>query len=325
MRAVYIEEIGGLDKLKYGDLPTPTPGPGEVLVRVAFAGVNPADWKCREGKLVKYYEYRFPFVLGFEGAGTIEAIGPGVEGLTPGQRVVFSSQVAIGAWGAYAEYALAYAQAVVPLPDSMPLDVASTLVTAGGTAWGATMDVGQAKAGQNVFIHGASGGVGSYAIGFAKGAGARVIGSASKHNLDYITQLGADSCIDYRAGTMDAELKAFAPEGVDLIVDCVGLGTLPADAAKWVKPGGRIVCIETLIEDIDAFDLNFAKSRNVDIRSNMEAIMRLPAHIKASTEALASGRAAAPPIEKIPLANAAQAHEKVESGHTRGKIVLQIS
>lgn len=325
MRAIYIDECGGVDKLKFGDLPTPTPGPGEVLVRVAFAGVNPADWKCREGKLVKYYEYRFPFVLGFEGAGTIEAIGQGVEGLKPGQRVVFSSQVAIGAWGAYAEYALAYAQGVVALPDSMPLDLAATLVTAGGTAWGATMDVGQAKAGQNVFIHGASGGVGSYAIGFAKGVGARVAGSASQHNLDYIAQLGADACIDYRAGDMEAKLKAFAPDGVDLIVDCVGLGTLPADAAKWVKPGGQIICIETLIEDIGAFDMDFAKSRNVGIRSNMEAIMRLPEHIRAATEVLANARAAAPPIEIIPLEKAALAHEKVQSGHTRGKIVLKVN
>jgi len=324
MRAIYIEECGGVEKLQYGELPAPTPGEGEVLVRVAFAGVNPADWKCREGKLVKYYEYRFPFVLGFEGAGTIETVGAGVEDLKPGQRVVFSSQVAMGAWGAYAEYALAYAQGVVVLPNSMPLEVAATLVTAGGTAWGALMDVGQAKAGQSVFIHGASGGVGSYAISFAHGEGIRVAGSASKHNLDYIAQLGAERCIDYRAGDMDAALKAFAPDGLDLIVDCVGLGTLPADAAKWVKPGGHIICIETLIEDIGAFDMNFAKSRGVSIRSNMEAIMRLPDHIRASTEALASGRASAPPIEKIPLQNAALAHEKVQSGHTRGKIVLSI-
>ncbi len=324
MRAIYIEACGDADQLRYGDLPTPNPGPGEVLVRVAFAGVNPADWKCREGKLVKYYEYRFPFVLGFEGSGTIEAIGPGVADLRPGQRVTFSSQVAVGAWGAYAEYALAYTQGVVPIPDSLPLEAAATIVTAGGTAWGALMDVGQAKSGQSVFIHGASGGVGSYAVSLARGAGLRIAGSASKANLDYVAQLGADCCIDYRAGDMSDALKAFAPDGVDLIVDCVGLGTLPKDAAKWVRPGGRIICIETLIEDIEAFDLDYAKSRQVDIRSNMEAIMRLPDHIRAVAAALSEGRATPPPIQVMPLAKAADAHNQVQSGHTRGKIVLAV-
>ena len=95
MRAIYIEACGGADQLRYGELPTPTPGPGEVLVRVAFAGVNPADWKCREGKLAKYYQYRFPFVLGFEGSGTIEAVGPGVEDLCRSRRLApISDQIA---------------------------------------------------------------------------------------------------------------------------------------------------------------------------------------------------------------------------------------
>src|SRR5436305_14859861 len=133
MRAIAITGFGGLERLQLADLPQPTPGPGEVLVKVAYAGVNPADWKAREGKLSRYFEYKFPFVLGFDLSGTVAAVGAGVEGVKPGDAVFGMSKQGQGENGAYADYCLAWPAMLAPPPPAMSAAEAAGVAVAGVT------------------------------------------------------------------------------------------------------------------------------------------------------------------------------------------------
>jgi NADPH2:quinone reductase len=181
MKAMVIDRFGGPEVFRMAQVATPEPGPGEVLIKVAFAGVNPADWKCREGLLARYFEYKFPFIVGFDAAGTVEKIGAGVTGFKPGDRVLTSSNQGVGEWGSYAEYVKSGIERVARVPEGISFADATTIPTAGGTAWGAVMDVGGAKPGQTFFINGGAGGVGSFAIQLAAMLGGRVIVTCDRH------------------------------------------------------------------------------------------------------------------------------------------------
>ena len=324
MKAMVIDRFGGPEVFRMAQVATPEPGPGEVLIKVAFAGVNPADWKCREGLLARYFEYKFPFIVGFDAAGTVEKIGAGVTGFKPGDRVLTSSNQGFGEWGSYAEYVKSGIERVARVPEGISFADATTIPTAGGTAWGAVMDVGGAKPGQTFFINGGAGGVGSFAIQLAAMLGGRIIVTCSPANADYVRGLGAERSIDYRNEDVLAALRHFAPEGIDIIIDAIGMGSLPPDTAEVVKPGGKIVCIETLIKDIEGFDKDVAARRNVEVLHNMIAVMRLPEHLAGVTAAVADGRIRTLPYEIMPLAQAGAAHERVKAGHVRGKILLQV-
>ncbi|EGC99361.1 zinc-containing alcohol dehydrogenase superfamily protein, partial [Burkholderia sp. TJI49] len=126
MRALLIDRVGDSDALRLADVPVPRPGPGDVLIRVAYAGVNPADWKCREGYLGAFMQYTFPFVIGFDAAGIVEAVGAGVDGFAPGMRVFAQTDVGAGRSGAYAEYVAVRHDSVVRLPDDTSFAAAAT-------------------------------------------------------------------------------------------------------------------------------------------------------------------------------------------------------
>lgn len=325
MRAMVIDRFGGPEVLHWGELPKPAPGPGEILVRVAYAGVNPADWKAREGMLSKYFTCRFPFVLGFDLAGIVEAVGPGVAILKPGDRVFGTSKQGVGENGSYAEYALAYAAMLAPVPDVLSLAEAASLPTAGTTAYGGLVDVGGLAAGQTVLINGGAGGVGSLGIQIAKALGAEVAVTCSPGNADYVKALGADAAIDYRAGDLAAAIHRWTPGGVDLVLDAVGLDTLLPQAAAVVKPGGAFVEIETLVSQASAAQTAEAAARGVRIASNMAAVARLPEHLAGLARLCAEGRVRPPALEVMPLGETAQAHARIQGGHVRGKIVLEVS
>ncbi|MBS0284910.1 MAG: NADP-dependent oxidoreductase [Proteobacteria bacterium] len=324
MRAIAIDGFGGPEVLRLTDLPRPAPGPGEVLVRVAYAGVNPADWKAREGKLARYFDYRFPFVPGFDLSGTVAELGRGVEGLTPGDQVFGMSRQGQGENGAYAEYCLAWPAMLAPVPPGMSLAEAAGLPTAGATAYGGLVDAGGLKAGQTVLVNGGAGGVGSLAIQIARAAGARVAVTCSARNADYVRSLGAERAIDYASEDVVAAARDWAEGGVDLVLDAVGLGTLLASATDLVKPGGAFVEIETLISHASETDVAAAAARGVRILSNMVAVTRQPEHLAGLAGLCVQGRIKPAPVEVLPLANAAEAHRRVEGGHVRGKIVLRV-
>jgi NADPH:quinone reductase len=324
MRAMVIDRPGGSETLHLAEAETPRPGPGQVLVRLAYAGVNPADWKVREGWLSPFFDYRFPFVLGFDGAGLVAALGEGVGGLEIGDRVAAVSNQGTGAWGTYADYCIADADRVARLPASVDLAEAAALPTAGMTAWSAVFDVGEAGEGRTVLINGGAGGVGGYAIQLARMAGAKVAATSGAANLDYLRRLGADLAIDYRLGDVAAAVRAFAPEGVDLLVDAVGQGSL-IEGWRLVRPGGVVAPIATLIPNEPQPDADRAAAQGVRIAPTMSTYDRQGAQLRGLVAAMGEGRLRAPDIEVLDLSQAGEAHARVQAGHVRGKIVLKIA
>jgi NADPH:quinone reductase-like Zn-dependent oxidoreductase len=324
MRALVIDQFGGPEALHLADIPRPAPGPGEVLVEIAYASVNPADWKTREGMLSRYIAYEFPFVLGFDLAGVVRDVGPGVANWRIGDRVFGTSKQGQGQNGSYAAFTLANAAMLVPLPPNISMAEAAGLPTAGITAYGGLVDVGALKAGQSVLINGGAGGVGSIAIQIAKAVGARVAVTCSAGSFAYVEEIGADLAIDYRKDDVTAAVRAWAPDGVDLVLDAVGLGTLITHAAELVRSGGSFVEIETLISSASPEQIAAAAEKGVRIVSNMIGVARLHEHLRGLAALVAQGKVRPPPTEIVPLDQAGAAQIRVKEGHVRGKIALRV-
>lgn len=323
MRAVAIERNGGLEVLRVVDVPTPQPGAGEVLVRVAYADVNPADWKCREGWLARYMTYRFPFVLGFDGAGTVAAIGANVTEFHIGDRVTGTANQLRGDWGSYAQFFKASTERLAKVPNAIDLRTAAAIPIAGVTAWEGIVEVCNVQHGQRILINGGAGGVGSYAIQLARWCGARVAATASTGNLDYLHALGVERAIDYRNDDVAAALRAWAPHGVDAVLDTVGQGTLP-NAVELTRSGGVVAPVATLIEGEPAYNTDEAAQRDIRIAIAMSNPQRAGAQLRELIALFADKKIQAPHIETLPLVDVAQAHARIQAGHVRGKLLLEI-
>ncbi|WP_321799215.1 NADP-dependent oxidoreductase [Caballeronia sp. J97] len=326
MKAIVIDRVGGSDAMKLADLPMPVPGPGEVLIRVAYAGVNPADWKCREGYLGAFIEYTFPFVIGFDAAGAVQASGDGVDGLPPGTRVFAQTDVGAGKWGAYAEYVVVRHDSVVPIPDGLSFAEAAAVPTPALAAWAGVFDDGGLRGGQKLLVHGGAGAVGMFAIQLAKHAGADVAATCSAANRQYVESIGCDRSIDYRSDDIGHALRAWAPRGVDLVIDAVGGGTLP-DPLGMLAPGGMLVSIMTLAA-ADAGRL--AATADEAARRGLRAtttFSRMPSGERLGQIAarLARRQLRVPRIESVPFGQAARALDLVQSGQAKGKLVLHIA
>jgi NADPH2:quinone reductase len=308
-------------------LPTPEPGAGEVLIKVAYAGVNPADWKFREGHSRQFFPMEFPFVIGFDAAGVVVATGEGASEFVLGDRVFTPSDLGQGKHGSYAEYVVASRDRVALIPEGMSMKSAAVIPVAALTGWQALFasDKGDMHSGQRILINGASGGLGSFAVQFAKFAGAEVATTCSGANLDYVSGLGADLLIDYKIQDVGEELSRWAPEGVDMVLDAVSCGSL-IDPFAMLKPGGKLVSIATIVGDGDIeVDMVEAAKRGVskvfammtdsDSRKDLEKIAAL----------VTTGSVTMPPIECFDLADVSAAHRKIQDGHVRGKLVLRVA
>jgi len=196
MRAIVVSEFGGPEVLQVVDAERPSPIPTEVLVEVHAAGVNPVDWKTREGRGAAGAAGPPPFILGWDVAGVVKEVGRGVTIYEPGDRV-FGMPWFPRAAGAYAEFVTAPSRQFARMPDGLAFEQAAALPLAGLTAWQALMDTAQLGNGQTVLINGATGGVGHLAVQIAKARGARVVGTARSENHDFLRELGADECVDY--------------------------------------------------------------------------------------------------------------------------------
>jgi NADPH:quinone reductase-like Zn-dependent oxidoreductase len=324
MRAMVIDRFGGPEVFRLAEVETPRPGPGEVLIEVAYAGVNPADWKCREGWLARYFDYKMPFIVGFDAAGIVAAIGDGVTDYTVGDRVVTSSNQGIGEWGSYAQYVKSATDRVAHLADSLPFTTAAAIPTAAITSWEGLFDTGGLTAGQSVLINGGAGGMGSFAIQFAKHAGARVAVTCGPRNIDYVRGLGADRAIDYRSEPVLEAVLDWAPGGVDLIMDTVGQGTLP-DGIAMTRPGGMIAPIGTLIPDEPMFDPVAAAARGVRVVPTMSNHLRSGNQLRTIVGLFNAGAFRAPELTILPLEEAGEAQSRVKDGHVRGKILLHVA
>jgi NADPH:quinone reductase-like Zn-dependent oxidoreductase len=301
MKAVRFSQFGGPEVLEIVDLPDPHPGPGQVRIAVRAAGVNPSDWKKRQGLM----DGELPQTMGYEAAGVVDEVGEGVADVAVGDRVFGFSE----AGAAQAE--LAVLSSYAPIPPSLGFPGAAALPAAIETATRALDQLGDgAGSGSTLLINGASGSVGSAAVQLAVARGARVIGTASPANHDYLRSLGAEP-VAYGEG-LAGRVRALAPGGVDAALDVAGSGVLP----ELIELAGGPEHVVTIAD--------FAGAREHGVRfSSGDAGRAL--HALAGIGALIeSGRFSLPVGPTFPLAEIAAAHRAGENGHVRGKLVLLV-
>jgi NADPH:quinone reductase-like Zn-dependent oxidoreductase len=307
MKAVRIHQYGGPEVLKYEDTPKPEAEAGQLLVRVQAAGVNPIDAKVRDHSFAMI-PFTLPLILGWDVCGVVESLGAGAGGFQVGDEIYALQDM--GRAGAYAEYVVLDANIAAPKPTSLDVIAAASVPMVAITAWQALYDQGDLTAGQRVLIHGASGGLGTFAVQFAKHTGAYVIGTASADSLDYVLELGADEVIDYQATPFEQ-----AVSDVDLVLDFVG-GDTQDRSYDVLKPGGTLV---TTVQP-PSQDKAFARSIQAKIFSAHRDALQLK-----EIGALIDGGKVRPVVDTVfPLSQAAQAHERIAKGGVRGKIVLQV-
>ncbi|MFF8549060.1 NADP-dependent oxidoreductase [Streptomyces albidoflavus] len=309
MRAIIQESYGGPEVLHETRVPRPEPGPGEILVAVRAAGVNPTDWKHRAQA---GFVDRLPLVLGWDVSGVVEAVGYGVTLFAPGEEVFGMLPYPHGS-GSHAEYVVGPARAFTRKPTVIDHVQAGALPLVSLTAYQALIDTAGIGPGQRVLIHAAAGGVGHVAVQIAKAHGAYVIGTASAPKHDLLRELGADEVVDYR--TTDV---AEAVDGVDMVLDPLG-GETRARSVGLLRPGGTLV---SLLSGGSAEEAAHAAERGV--RTATMLVEADHAGMNAVADLVAAG-ALRPRVEAtFPLAEAAAAHRLGETGRTSGKIVLEV-
>ncbi|TWJ16564.1 NADP-dependent oxidoreductase [Geobacter argillaceus] len=235
MKAVRIHTYGGPEVLVHEEVPLPRPQNDEVLVRVRATAVNPVDWKIREGYLREMLPHSLPLIMGWDVSGVVEETGPGVTRFNAGDEVF--SRPDLLRDGTYSEYVVIRETEVAFKPESIDHIHAAAIPLAGITAWKSLIEAAGLSAGQRVLIHGAAGGVGSYAVQLAKWQGAHVIATASEHNHDYLHGLGADEMIDYRSMPFEDTIR-----DVDAVFDTIG-GDTQERSWQVLKKGGILVSI----------------------------------------------------------------------------------
>ncbi|MFL5697975.1 MAG: NADP-dependent oxidoreductase [Ktedonobacteraceae bacterium] len=306
MWAVRVYSYGGPEQLKLEQLERPQPQAGEVLLRVHAAGVNPLDWKIRQGLMKEFMPMTFPYIPGIEVSGVVEDVGPGVTAFEIGQAVYGQS-----AKGAYAEYLTISVETLALKPETLSFTEAATVPVGATTAWRALFEHGGLTSGQRVLIQGAAGGVGLFAVQLAKWKGAQVIGTASTANLAFVRGLGADTVVDYTK-----MLPQSMPQNVDLVLDGVG-GKALLSALTTLRRGGTLISTASPPpqEEAQARGVRAIMIHSQPSSALLQMVARLieEGHLKVTT-----GRI-------FPLSEAQQAHEHGQGGHGRGRIVLQIA
>ena len=317
MRAMVTPQFGGPELFEERDVERPQPGPGEVLVRVVAAGTNPVDAKVRAAGGTRGFEA--PVILGADISGVVEEVGPGVTDLAESDEVYYTPEVSgPGSNGAYAEYHVANADIVARKPASLSHQEAAAVPLAGGTAYEAIVRRLAVRVGETVLIHGGAGGVGSFAVQIVRASGARVLASAGTHNQDTLKELGADVTIDYTSeDVIEVALDDTAGAGVDAVFDTVG-GDLIAKSIQAARVFGRLASIISLQGDLTpGYRLNqtFYGVFLLRERKRLDEMTRL------------IEREQLRPLvdEVLPLDQVGKAHERLESGHGRGKVVLRVA
>lgn len=326
MRAIAIDRFGGPEVLAVRDMEVAPPGEGEVRVRLAFAGVNYIDVYMRTGAYARSHTYEtpLPMVPGMEGAGTIDAIGPGVEGFATGQRV---------AWcivrGAYAECAVVPAWRLVPVPENVPLDVACALMLQGSTAHYLTHSAWRLRAGDVCVVHAAAGGVGQLLVQLAKLRGATVIATVGHPSKVAIARgCGADHTILYRdVPFRDEVMRITNGRGADVVYDSVGRDTVHA-SIRSLRRRGLCVMFGASSGQVDAIvPLELAEAGSVYFtRPHLADYMHDATEIRQRARdlfgAYVGGNLRVTIDRVLPLSDAAQAHRVLEGRESRGKLLL---
>jgi NADPH:quinone reductase-like Zn-dependent oxidoreductase len=303
------------------EVPVPEVGPGDVLVRVHAAGMNPFDWKVADGALEGVVEHRFPVVMGSDGAGVVERVGAEVTRFGPGDRVFGQfMKVALGV-GSYAELTVAPAGGKLALvPKGLSFAAAAALPTAGVTAYQAIQEA-RLDAGRTILVNGASGGVGQFAVQFAAGLGARVLATGPADLADHLRSLGAAEVVDFTEGPTAEQVRRSHPDGIDAVLDLV---SRPGDAAPagaqplvdLLRPGGVAISTNGAL-DPDALAARDLRGVNLSSVATSEVLAQIAG-------LAAEGRLEVTIDAEVPLAAVPEAVARARAGHARGKTVVLV-
>ena len=314
MKAVRIHEYGGPEVLRYEDAPRPSMDDGDVLVRVHAAAINPVDWKIREGLMRANLHYRLPLILGWDVSGVVDAVGPGANGLAVGDEVFARPDIARD--GAYAEFMTVRAVELSRKPTSLDHVHAAAVPLAALTAWQALVCApapytsASVQKGQTVLVHGAAGGVGSFAVQIANLRGAHVIATTSVKNMDFVRDLGADEVINYTSVRFEDVVH-----DVDAVLDTVG-GDTQDRSWSVLAPGGVLVSIVKPPPE--------EMARKYGVRAGFLFLQPLASQLDEIARAIDAGQIRPIVSEVLPLSDARKGHELSQAGHVRGKIVLRV-
>ncbi|HEX6543005.1 MAG TPA: NADP-dependent oxidoreductase [Ktedonobacterales bacterium] len=309
MWAIQVHRFGGPEQLTVEQLPRPQPQQGEVLVHIRAVGVLPAEWKMRQGLFQSIHPVSFPYIPGSTFAGVVAETGAGVSGFAIGQAVFGRTNN-----GAYAEYTTASVETIAVKPERLSFDEAATISGGATTAWTALFDPenGALQSGQRVLIHGGAGGVGLFAVQFARWKGAHVLATASTNNLEFVRSLGAETVIDYTTTPFEQ-----AARDVDLVLDTIGGETLRR-SMRVVRPGGVLVSLLEQPPQDEARERGIRAVHNtVSQPYPSRDLLRAIAHM------MEEGTVRTLVGTIFPLHEARLAHELSQSGHGRGRIVLR--
>ncbi len=313
MKGIVFEEFGGPDKLRMDELAVPLPAGGEIQIRVSYAGVNPLDWKVREGLARGWHPHTLPIVPGFDCAGTVSLIGPGVTDFAVGDRVYAYIKKKTIQWGTYAQFATCDSSQAAPIPKNLTMAEAASLPVVALTAWQAVMERAPVKSGQTALIHAGAGGCGGIAIQLAKASGATVFTTASGKNHNYVRKLGADRAIDYTKEDFTSILQEEAG-GADLVL--VTADGIEKKSFQALKEGGTLVSI------VNEPDQKEAAARSVT--ASFISVEPNGSQLRTLTALIEGGQVGPLEVIEMRIDDAAQAHTESQSGHVRGKIVLKI-
>lgn len=308
MKAMIFDSFGGPEVLRMADVADPVAGADEIVVDVVAASVNPADGKVRQGMGYGVDKITFPYCLGRDFSGTVREAGGEVTDFKAGDAVF--GVLDAGIEGTNAEALTIKAALAAAKPAAMSHIEAAALALGGLTALVSLEDTAKLKSGERILIHGGAGGVGGYAVQFARHVGAEVTVTASARNHAYVTGLGADRVIDYNEEDFTAILSE-----LDVVFDLIG-GEVHQRSYSVLKPGGRLVHIAPPPPD--------AEPPRDDVELLRPRVGRDRAHLERINELFASGAVGAPEIETLALAEAGRAHEMIGTGHQRGKLVLEV-
>ncbi|MEU1504229.1 MULTISPECIES: NADP-dependent oxidoreductase [unclassified Kitasatospora] len=306
MKAIAIRRYGGPEVVEYTDLPDPKVGPDSVLVEVRAAGVNPVDWRVRDGALDGLLDVHFPLVMGWDAAGVVRAVGGGVTEFAPGDEVYGYVRKDSVEHGTYAELVAAPVRTLARRPAALDWAQSGGLPLAGLTALQGLRAL-RVAAGDTVLVHAAAGGVGHLAVQIAKAFGARVIGTAGERNHDYLRGLGAEP-VAHGEGLAE-RVRALAPGGVDAALDLVGGGAVEVSAALVADP--------SRIASVTDYRVKALGGHYVWVRPDAAGLAELAALAD-------DGRLTVTVASTFPLAQAGSAQALSAEGRTRGKIVLLV-
>jgi NADPH2:quinone reductase len=315
MKAITFEKFGSSQTLQITTVPDLKPAPNEVLIRNEFTSVNPVDWKIRQGYLQELMPHQLPIIPGWDAAGVVIGVGNAATKFKVGDRVYAYARLPIVQRGTYAEQVSLPEDYWAKIPDAVTTAEAASVPLVALTAYQALHELAKIRVGDHVLVTAGAGGVGSFAIQFAKLAGAKVTATGSRSNHGYMQELGADFVIDYTGGKTVADGRSIAPQGFDVVLDGAGAQALN-DAWQLIKRGGRLVSIvETPNEEL-------AKEKQVQaafhfVYPNGEQLGQIAGLIAAK-------KVRVPSYQIRSIREAAAAQDENQARHVRGKVVLAV-